>query len=135
MACAAFQTLLEMVWTAQVLLGLLGLPGLSLRQWTMDWPCVVHLSQVDTLEMSSLPCLDQAQGATPLGCSGERCDEGPSAACTPGVLEDGLGDLPEDIFVLCPPGPVAAVLAGSAGSVPQGVGTACQEALGCVSFL
>lgn len=45
------------------------------------------------------------------------------------------GCLPENIFVLCPPGPVTAVLVGSAGSVLQGVRTASQEALGCVSFL
>lgn len=85
--------------------------------------------------MSFLLPLDLAQEAAPLGCSGEGCNEGPAAACTQGLFEDGLGGLPEDTFVLCPPGAVAAVVAGSAGSVPQGVGTAGQEALGCVSFL
>ena len=51
------------------------------------------------------------------------------------VLGDGVGDLPGDIFVSCPPGPMAGVFAGSAGSVPRGVGMAGQEALGRVSFL
>lgn len=51
------------------------------------------------------------------------------------VLGDGVGDLPGVVFVLCPPGPVTGIFAGNAGSVPRGVGTAGQEALGRVSFL
>lgn len=51
------------------------------------------------------------------------------------MLGDGVGDLPGEDFVSCLPGPVTGVFAGSAGSVPWGVGTAGQEALGCVSFL
>lgn len=38
--------------------------------------------------------------------TGEGCTEGPATACTLGMLEGGLGDLPEDTFVLCPPGAV-----------------------------
>lgn len=51
------------------------------------------------------------------------------------MLGDHVGGVPGESFASCPPGQIAGVFAGRAGSVPQGVGTAGQEASGRVSFL